>query len=297
MELLIEYIVRNFSVSTDTAATLIITIFVFANGLFAQLIYLYIGNIISRTRKRRIIFSMLNKIIKDSEKMVSSINKHIVNFNNSKGNLFEIDIIPIQFLEEIRKIDIFDFYNSFFIGIENLDRRNIKDKEKKFNKVHVHLNTLNYINSNYLSEFFKYQKSYRDYGDEWNSEVQFLTKSYRKLSLSFESYNSEEKEFVNEFHTIYTTWIKDDNPHDCYIIEEKLLKPSIILLKKTDYYKVPNMDELINILVNCKVINSGKISLIESRKRNLLNNERRLRHSYWSLKKLVKIFNPNFSII
>jgi hypothetical protein len=297
MGLLIEYLVRDFNVSTDTAATLIITMFVFGCGLVAQLVYMFIKNILARTLKRKIVFNMLKKILSDSKKMILSFNKHIVKFNNANGNYFEIDVVPIQFLDEIKKIDVFEFSNSFFVGIENLDRRQINDIDKKFNKVFVHLNTLYFINSRYLDEFMKFQENYRQYGDEWNNEVQSLTKSYRELTLNFDSYNDDEKSFIIEFNKIYTNWIKQENPDDCYRVNENLIEPSIKLLENTDYFKVPNMDKITNNLANCKVVILGKISLIESRKKTLKNYERRLRHSYWALSKLVKIFDPEFSII
>ena len=296
MEILIEYLVRNYSVSTDTAATLIITIFVFACGLVAQLLYLFIKNIIARSQKRKIIYIMLKKILIDTKKMITSLNRHITCFEKRNGNYFNIDIVPILFLDEIKKIEIFDFFNSFFC-IENLDRLFVKDREIKFNKVFVHLNTIVILNNRYLKDHFKYQKSYSEYGIEWNNEVQSLSELYRVLILNYESLTKEEKLFIDEFNKIYTTWVKHEYPDDCYVIDEKLIEPSIKLLEKTDYYKVPSMDKITNCLANCKVIITGKINLIEKRKKTLKNCERRLRHSYWALSKLVKIFDPNFSII
>ena len=281
-----------FGLDHNTLATIVITLFVFFMGLTFQFLYTLLKNIRDRTNNRNIIYNMANKFIIDAKIQLKSFNKIISNFEID-NNSFNIEIKTIQFLEDLKNLDKFSFFNSFFTGLENISRICINDKTTKFNKILNHINTISYINNVYIEEYYKFLEKFNKIGDEWNEHIQLFINSYCNYQNNYNvgDYNDDETKFISKLSEIYYNWVKNDD-YKKSSTNNHLLEPIKKLFSQTDLKVAGKFLNLTNQISNLNLDYKNLESLTTAKKITFNNYERRLRHSCMILSKLIKILKP-----
>lgn len=213
-----------FSISRDTAVTLIVTLMVFALGFIITGFIKSVNNCRNRRNYRRIFKEMLSEISDSSITQSENFKKFISQLNVLYQGIFSMPTKNIDLLYNFRKIPFETFYNSYFNGIENLKNR------KKLESFNITFGTIDYL----IKSEDSYHKQLKEFNDTYNQHLINFNDELEKARFMYESiltslYGKQLPKEINLFYKTFDSIIlkwqnnkKNDLPSVTY---NELIKP------------------------------------------------------------------------
>lgn len=217
------------SVSTDVIFSTLVTIFIFALGLFSKWRYdIYIENKYLKEKKEyylAIIKSLIEPIKKQAT-LFEGLSKQIG--GKEAGNFIFVEVNKLyNKLQSFNNID--DLYKIFV-------NRNNGENEVKFLQYSNIIDTVGFLKEqrkktqlNHTTFF----SNFRRYEQEWNDAGSGITMCFDTYASDIKEYNIEisEDDFFAKFDSITYKWQKMDNCRNIYIAKENMVNPLFDLCK------------------------------------------------------------------
>lgn len=195
MTRIIEFL---FSISRDTAVTLIVTLIVFTVGIIIAEFIKGVNNYRNRRNYRRIFKEMLSEISDSSIIQSENFKKFTLQLDTDYEGHFSMPTKNIDLLYNFRKISFETFYNSYFNGIENLKNR------KKLESFNITFGTIDYL---VKSEDF-YHKQLKEFNDTYNQHLINFNDELEKARFMYENIfvSINGKQLPEEINLFYKTF-------------------------------------------------------------------------------------------
>ncbi|HEY6144032.1 MAG TPA: hypothetical protein VIV55_11515 [Flavobacterium sp.] len=285
-----KFIEQLFNIDSNTSATIIITVIVFALGY----IFTSLGKIISKYSIRK---ANRKIFIKNLESLIISLNKRreVIEIQLIHLNIKTFTVVPIskiQFFQIsiLNSMTYKETFECFFTGFENIlySSKTSKLRSKCFIKVWENMSNIEFWENKMYEQMKPAQ-------DEINRLNEILTKPLTEMRILYTELLSNvnnpaikplEKEFLIEVKSIINTWLTQENIDHGYTVNEFLSKKFISLSSK--YEEIQSAKKLKEHSVLASYSYGNIVRVNESIQRSLKDYDTSMRYFIRTTKVLIK---------
>lgn len=288
-----KFIEQLFNIDSNTSATIIITIIVFALGY----IFTSFGKMINKYYIRK---ANRKLFIKNLETLINSLKKRreVLQIQLGYLNVETFNVVPsskIQFFQIaiLNSMTYKETFECFFMGNENIlcSSKTVKLRNKCFIKVWENMSNIEFWENNMYEQMKPAQ-------EEINRMNEILAKPLTEMRILYNELLSNldnpaiqllEKEFLIEVKSIIDTWLIQKNIDHGHTVNEFLSKKFNSLPNK--YEKIPSSRQLKEHSVLASYWYGNIVLINESIQKALKDYDASLRYFMRSTKVIIKVLN------
>ncbi|MEQ9149477.1 MAG: hypothetical protein RLP13_14460 [Cytophagales bacterium] len=268
MNIILDYLKSLFDISSDTAATIIITLSVFISSMLFTEIYKTSVRALERLNKRKMIIYFINHLTMDLRKQAKIWEQTVemVNLYTVKDFSFKRKVID---LSPIDSLGYHEIYNSFFKGFENFGISN-KLKIKSFNKFWNTIKAIEFWQDKSYESITYFIEKYNEYNDKRNESLEEFRKLTDQMTLNYAEMLSDNghAEYVMEINKIKLDWHSMEKNTQPDIVNKHLVQR---VLKYNKLNPTIRTLPITDVLLNAEIQYLNIEHLLESYKKQFEN--------------------------
>jgi hypothetical protein len=284
MKEIIQYIVVNFGVDSNTSSSIIITLFVF---LLSQIL-IGLSKFVRRLREKNEYKKSMLFVIKDfartCEKQYSVTLKSVKSISSTSEINISFSTIALNSIDFLNNLDL----NIFFQNFNKVWKPRLYSKS--VSKLFSIINQIKVLNDNESDVFYKYMENYTRYQDSYNENIIKLREIRDELGLKYNGQPvvNRHLEFVVHYNYIFETWVANGQTLN-YKSTYANIVLNIVELNKA-FQDVPIILDINKYVTNCRRAYNNMIN----QERILESNFLHFAYSHRSAFKVInKIIIPN----
>lgn len=244
------YIEDTFNTDSNTAATIVITLFVFALGYLFSFVSKVISGLISRCRIRRLVKGQMLSLHDDVKTQSEFFTEFSAKLDLSKSENLMLKNVSMPDLTNYQNIEFEKVYQSYNTGIENI----LNSRKKLYDELIRLTGGLLYVKERYQIIFKDFSDANNRFNEKWSVHIEELRRLFDKISVEIHTNRDltpNQSEYGRELNNIILSYqeMNDNSKENTF---NNLVEPLIELNqrfgRRLPQYSLP----MIDILSECR---------------------------------------------
>lgn len=281
-----------FNIDSNTSATIIITIIVFALGYAFSSFGKTISNYHLRKVNKKLFIKTLETLIDSLKKRREVIDiqlRHLTIETFTAVPISKIQFFQISILNSMSHKESF---GCFFNGFENILNCNKKFRNKCFIKVWENMANIEFWENNMYEEMKSAQEEINGMNETMGIHLRDMRILYKELLAQLNhstNINSLEKQFLTEVKSIIDIWVTQKNSVHGHVVNEFLSKKFISLGNK--YQSISSARKLAQYSIDASYWYGNIVLINQSLQVSLKNHDHSMKYFMRSTKVIIKVLN------
>ena len=222
----IKQFIKSLGADDSTTASIIVTLVVFLTGGVASVIYTAFKRYIERVNHRAVFCDLITRIAISSRKQGKYFQIAAESFDIKTGLPPKLQIVTIEHLQSIEKIDFKHFYDAYFYAWSFAKTKQMDIR--RFDRVWAFIYSLKDIESKYYEDCKRYDDLRKEFNDKLNENLSVISNFHNQIVHETTNLKINDKRLfdcINAFDKIIYEWQQMPNHTANYVTNTYMVQP------------------------------------------------------------------------